>query len=60
MKKEGVANGQSGAVVVVQRTSSDLKTNPHLHVLFLDGVYCLTSTTSPHQRQLHFPIDLLA
>jgi hypothetical protein len=39
MKKEGVANGQSGAVVVVQRTSSDLKTNPHLHVLFLDGVY---------------------
>jgi hypothetical protein len=20
---------------------------------------CLTSTTSPHQRQLHFPIDLL-
>jgi hypothetical protein len=21
---------------------------------------CLTSTTSPHQRQLHFPIDLLA
>jgi hypothetical protein len=39
MKKEGVANGQGGAVVVVQRTSSDLKTNPHLHVLFLDGVY---------------------
>jgi hypothetical protein len=23
----------------VQRTSSDLKTNPHLHVIFLDGVY---------------------
>jgi Putative transposase len=39
MKKEGVANGQSGAVVVVQRTSSDLKLNPHLHVLFLDGAY---------------------
>jgi putative transposase len=39
MKKEGVTNGQSGAVVVVQRTSSDLKCNPHLHVLFLDGVY---------------------
>ena len=31
--------GQSGAVVVVQRTSSDLKLNPHLHVVFLDGVY---------------------
>jgi hypothetical protein len=30
---------QSGAVVVVQRASSDLKLNPHLHVIFLDGVY---------------------
>ncbi len=39
MKKEGLAHGQSGAVVVVQRTSSDLKLAPHLHVLLLDGVY---------------------
>ena len=39
MATEGVAAGQSGAVVVVQRTSSDLKLNPHLHVVFLDGVY---------------------
>jgi len=39
MKKEGVSGGQSGAVVVVQRTSSDLKLAPHLHVLLLDGVY---------------------
>ena len=39
MAKEGVAAGQSGAVVVIQRTSSDLKLNPHLHVVFLDGVY---------------------
>jgi hypothetical protein len=31
--------GQSGAVVVVQRTSSDLKLNPHVHAVFLDGVY---------------------
>ena len=30
---------ESGAVVVVQRASSDLKLNPHLHVVFLDGVY---------------------
>jgi putative transposase len=37
---EGAApSGKSGAVVVVQRTSSDLKLHPHLHVLFLDGVY---------------------
>jgi hypothetical protein len=31
--------GKSGAVVVVQRCSSDLKLNPHFHALFLDGVY---------------------
>jgi len=34
-----VARGQSGAVVALQPTSSDLRLNPHLHVLFLDGVY---------------------
>jgi hypothetical protein len=39
MKRAGVTGGQSGAVVVVQRTSSDLKLNPHLHIVFLDGVY---------------------
>jgi hypothetical protein len=44
MKEEGAVKGQSGAVVVVQRTSSDLKCNPHLHEIFLDGVYrCETS-----------------
>ncbi|MBS2016416.1 MAG: transposase [Deltaproteobacteria bacterium] len=31
--------GQSGAVVSVQRTSSDLKLNPHLHAVFLEGAY---------------------
>jgi len=39
MKKEGLAHGQSGAVVVVQRTSSDLKLQPHLHLVVLDGAY---------------------
>ncbi len=39
LRKEGVTGGQSGAVVVVQRTSSDLKLHPHLHALFLDGAY---------------------
>ena len=33
------ANGKSCAVVVVQKTSSDLKLNPHYHAVFLDGVY---------------------
>ena len=26
-------------MVAVQRTSSDLKLNPHVHAVFLDGVY---------------------
>lgn len=30
---------KTGSVAVVQRTSSDLRLNPHLHVLFLDGAY---------------------
>ena len=36
--RDGV-RGQSGAVLVVQRTSSDLRLNPHVHAVFLDGVY---------------------
>jgi hypothetical protein len=39
MAKEGIASGQSGAVIVVQRTSSDLKLQPHLHLVVLDGAY---------------------
>jgi hypothetical protein len=35
----GAAGAKIGAVTVVQRTSSDLRLNPHLHVLFLDGTY---------------------
>lgn len=30
---------KTGAITVVQRTSSDLRLNPHLHVIFLDGAY---------------------
>ena len=30
---------KGGSVTVVQRTSSDLRLNPHLHVVLLDGVY---------------------
>jgi hypothetical protein len=35
----GVTGAKTGAVTVVQRTSSDLRLNPHLHVVFLDGSY---------------------
>lgn len=35
----GVRGGKSGAVTVVQRSSSDLRLNPHYHLIALDGVY---------------------
>jgi hypothetical protein len=35
----GITGAKTGAVTVVQRTSSDLRLNPHLHVVFLDGTY---------------------
>jgi hypothetical protein len=34
-----VGSGQGGAITVTQRTSSDLRLNPHLHQLALDGVF---------------------
>jgi hypothetical protein len=52
MRDGAVKDGRSGAVVVVQRTSADLKLNPHLHGLFLDGVYTLGSDGSPSFRAL--------
>jgi len=35
----GVRGGKSGAVTVVQRSSSDLRLNPHYHLVALDGVF---------------------
>jgi hypothetical protein len=35
--------GQSGAVSVVQRVNSDLRLNPHLHSVVLDGVFVADS-----------------
>ena len=37
--KEGISGAKTGAVTVVQRTSSDLRLNPHLHLVALDGTY---------------------
>ena len=36
---DGAIHAKTGAVTVVQRTSSDMRLNPHLHVVFLDGAY---------------------
>jgi Transposase zinc-binding domain/Putative transposase len=38
-KKRTGRKAAGGAVISVQRTSSDLKLNPHLHAVFLDGAY---------------------
>jgi Transposase zinc-binding domain/Putative transposase len=38
-KKHTGRKAAGGAVISVQRTSSDLKLNPHLHAVFLDGAY---------------------
>ena len=37
--QEGGLGAKSGAVTAVQRTSSDLRLNPHLHVIALDGAW---------------------
>jgi Putative transposase len=39
LRAHSVRGGQSGAVTVVQRVSSDLRLNPHWHAIFLDGVF---------------------
>ncbi|MGC9986625.1 MAG: transposase zinc-binding domain-containing protein [Polyangia bacterium] len=36
---QGIPSGQYGAVTVIQRANSDLRCNPHVHAIFLDGVY---------------------
>ena len=37
--ERGLPSGETGAVTVIQRANSDLRLNPHLHTIFLDGVY---------------------
>ena len=37
--REGIADGQCGAITVIQRFGSALNVNLHLHSLVLDGVY---------------------
>ena len=39
MAERGIPDGECGAVTVIQRANSDLRCNPHVHEIFLDGVY---------------------
>jgi Putative transposase/Transposase zinc-binding domain len=38
-RRDGVADGRSGAVVIIQRFGGALNLNVHLHALVLDGVF---------------------
>ena len=37
--RDGAGGAKTGSVTVLQRTSSDLRLNPHLHVVVLDGAW---------------------
>jgi len=37
--RAGARGAKTGAVTAVQRTSSDLRLNPHLHTIALDGAW---------------------
>jgi hypothetical protein len=56
LRDEGISAGRSGAVAVLQRCSADLRLNPHLHVIVLDGVFsCL-----PNQKPVFHPLPRLS
>ena len=38
-RQQGIEDARTGAVTVLQRTSSDLRLNPHLHAVLLDGAW---------------------
>ena len=38
-RQEGHAGAKTGSVAVLQRTSADLRLNPHVHAVFLDGCW---------------------
>ncbi len=45
--RHGVRGGRTGSVTAIQRFGSALNLNPHLHALFLDGVYVRRSPIGP-------------
>lgn len=53
----GTSRGRGGAVTVVQRCSADVKLNPHLHSVVLDGVF--TAAPEPDAKPLFHPLPHL-
>jgi len=56
LRDQGITAGRSGAVAVLQRSSADLRLNPHLHVIVLDGVF----SRLPEQEPLFHPLPRLS
>jgi hypothetical protein len=52
MAAYGVKDGQGGAVLALQRASADLRLNPHIHGIFLDGVFVSDDDGVPAFRPL--------
>ena len=52
LTNEGAPAGRGGAVVVMQRASSDLRCNSHLHGVFLDGLFVMGPDAVPVFRAL--------
>jgi hypothetical protein len=47
MRDQGIRDGRSGAVMVVQRSNADMKLNPHIHAIFVDGVFATVPDGKP-------------
>ena len=56
----GPPGGQGGAVVAVLRTSSDLKLDPHVHAVFLDGTYRTRRDEPEYRSDSHLPTRYVA
>ena len=57
----GERRAQGGLLTVIQRSSGDMRLNPHLHVVALDGVYVAGSDGQPVFRALgHLRTDEVA
>jgi hypothetical protein len=48
----GDPTAQGGLLTVIQRSSGDMRLNPHLHIVALDGVYVAGSDGQPVFREL--------
>ena len=59
-RHNGVANGQSGAVVIIQRFGGALNLNVHVHALVIDGVFAQDGKRLCFQAARHLTRDDMA